>query len=306
MDGTSKSQACLELGKRLSQRYKTHTKFLRIKRYGAHLLDYIYTTKIAAEKNLEEIRDKLDPEPGFKAEINLIAGVLPEKARDLIEGALKESGGALGLLINKIEDFRPDLVILPVPFAEESEMGEELGKDSLGTALDLILRRTSRNIPILLVEGESLLSRRNVLCVFNPEQQVESVKITLIHALKLADAGSDVTLLGIIGPSLVETFAGVFGEVSKEEPDFSKAKNGLKLRMEHLLDAIQLNVEKKVNLKRKVAFGRIDEVLKETIAETDPGLIVYQSKYLPHDPLDSMADEIARHESQVPVLIVWE
>ena len=90
------------------------------------------------------------------------------------------------------------------------------------------------------------------------------------------------------------------------DPDFSKAKSGLKLRMEHLLEAIQLKIEKKVNLKRKIAFGRADEVLKETIAETDPGLIVYQSKYVPHDPLDSMADEIARHESQIPVLIVWD
>ncbi len=307
LDGTEKSQACIELGLRFSQRWQTETTFLRIQRYGAHLLDYINTTRLAAERNLEEIKEKIGPDPvGFKAEIQHIAGVAPATAQEIIENALKESGGALALLIKEIDKFKPDLVIIPVPFAEEGETGEDVGEDSLGMALDVILRRTSRDIPILLVEGESVMSRRNIICVFNPEQHPESVKITLFHALKLADAGSDVTLLGIIDPSLAETFVEIIGEVEEEDFNISKVKDGLRLHMEHLIEGVQVRIKKKINLKRKIVWGSVSECLNTCIGQDDPGLIIYQSRFDPNDPLDNMADSIARHESRVPVLIVWE
>ncbi len=257
--------------------------------------------------DLEEIRKDIGEEPGFKAEIHNISGVPPSVAYELIDNALKESGGPINLLTNEIEEFKPHLVIAPVPLAEDRETGEVLGEDSLGTALDLVLRRTSREIPILLAEGKSLkIAWKTILCVFSPEQHEESVKITLSHALRLASSGSTLILLGVIDPSLVETFAGVFSEVQKEELDPEKARSGLKIRMEHILDSVDLQIEAKVTIKRKVRFGRADEVLKDVIAEMEPNLVVYQSKYLPHDPLDSMADEIARHMREIPVLIVWE
>ncbi|MHA2368517.1 MAG: universal stress protein [Candidatus Hodarchaeales archaeon] len=307
MDDTSKSIICMKLGIKLSQKWNAHTKFLRTQRYGAHLLDYIHSTELASEMGLEEVRKEIGDEPGFKAEIHNISGVPPPVAFELIENALKESGGAIGLLTTEIEAFKPDFVIAPVPLAENKETGEVLGEDSLGTALDLVLRRTSRDIPILLVEGETLkIAWKTILCVFTPEQHAESVKITLAHALRLASSGSTLILLGVIDPSLVDTFAGVFSEVQKEEVDPEKARGGLKLHVEHLLYSVDLNIEEKVTIKRKIRFGRADEVLKEVIAEMEPDLVVYQSKYLPHDPLDSMADEIARHMREIPVLIVWE
>lgn len=278
-----------------------------IQRYGFNLLNYIRSTELASEMGLEEIRKEIGEEPGFKAEIRNISGVPPSSAFELIENALKESGGAIGLLTSEIEEFKPDVVIAPVPLAEDKETGEVLGEDSLGTALDLVLRRTSRDIPILLVGGMTLkVTWKTILCVFSPEQHEESVKITLAHALRLASSGSTLILLGVIDPSLVDTFTGVLSEVQKEEQDPEKAKSGLKLLMEHLLVSVGLEIEEKVSIKRKIRFGRADEVLKEVIAETDPDLVVYQSKYLPHDPLDSMADEIARHMKEIPVLIVWE
>jgi nucleotide-binding universal stress UspA family protein len=307
MDDSPRSFICAKLGIILSQKWNAHTKFLRIQRYGFDLLNYIRSTELAFEMGLQEIRKELGEEPGFNAEIQSISGVLPSVASKLIDNALKESGGAISLFISEIEDFKPHLVIAPVPLAEDKETGEVLGEDSLGTALDLVLRRTSRQIPILLAEGKTLeIAWKTILCVFSPEQHEESVKITLSHALRLASSGSTIILLGVIDPSLVDTFAGVFSEVQKEELDPEKAKSGLKLRMEHLLDSVGLKIEEKVSIKRKVRFGRTEEVLKDIIAETDPSLVVYQSKYLPHDPLDSMADDIARHMREIPVLIVWE
>lgn len=307
MDDSPRSFICAKLGVKLSQQWNAHAKFLRIQRYGPKLLDYIRSTELAFELGLEEIRKDIGEEPGFKAEIRNVAGVPPSVASELIENALKESGGAIGLLINEIEDFKPDLVIAPVPLAEDKETGEVLGEDSLGTALDLVLRRTSHDSPILLVVGKTLqIAWKSILCVFGPNQHEESVKVTLKHALRLAPSGSTLILLGLIDSSLVDTFTGVLSEVQKEELDPEKAKAGLKLRMEHLLASVGLEIEEKVSLKRKVRFGRPDEVLKEVIAETEPSLVVYQSKYLPHDPLDSMADTIARHMTEIPVLIVWE
>ncbi|MFQ5980076.1 MAG: hypothetical protein ACE5OZ_18235 [Candidatus Heimdallarchaeota archaeon] len=306
LDSSKKAKTCVLLGTKLSQQFKAHTKYLRIQPYGAHLMEYIRTTELAANKDLDEVWENIGPDPEFQAEVHHIAGVPPQTAYELIENALKKSGKSLTLLIKEIEDFKPDFVIIPVPFAETGETEEDIGEDSLGTALDLILRRTTQGIPFLLVEGESVKLWKNILCVFSPEQQAEAVKITLFHALKLADSGTNITLLGIIDPRLAETLADVFSEIEKEAPDLSKAEDGLKLHMEHFLESLQLKIEKKINLKHKVVFGRTSNVLKEVIAETEPGLIVYQSKFMPHDPLDNMADMIARHESQIPVLILRE
>lgn len=255
----------------------------------------------------------------FKVEVVLYCPVEDESSRqqaekksaeiaDKISASGKQSqteiavGQLSGLILEKIEDFEPDFILLPSLFGERDAGLEGY---SLGGTVDKVLSKTG--VPILLIEGDIAEPDElweNIL-LFVEEATTAEPCIAATRTLAGKNAGA--RMLHVIDSHMLGTVRRAFEVATELDTDtaIDALEKGLRRDMEHYLEGAKELLDRTGhNSSFMVRLGDPVEVTREVIAEEQPRLVVCNSVAPDQRLVDSVAYNLAAYLREVPLLLV--
>lgn len=193
--------------------------------------------------------------------------------------------------------YNPNLIILPTPYGERSE---PFDIDSLGTSVDIILRKSK--IPTLLVKKPKYPAKKildSILLIIESDKSIKAAE----WALSLAKNNSSILLLNIIEKEIIEKVEKLTKSVLKSEID--------KDLLEHIhktenLDFSNKIVEearnKDIKIEIKTIIGdKIRSIIQETIEKHT--IIVLATTIEQDNVFENEVENISRLV-RIPILIV--
>lgn len=254
----------------------------------------------------------------LKAEVSIILVARPEAKKASVKEAgsiLSEAEKALRLraitatrclkrgspseeVLKHADEYEPDLIILPSPYAERTE---DVGEDSLGTVTDVILRRSPKST--ILVRKPIPTPERVTKSIILRIGSVKEYK-AVENALALAEEGATLLLLHVVGRRLVEETKAIAEELLEIKTDRAALESFLRKDARVLLASASTEARKRgVNVRRRYRVGDPVEITLEEIEKGGCALLVVSTQPAEKDVIGAAAYSMAR-TSSIPILIV--
>lgn len=213
-----------------------------------------------------------------------------------------EVGFAATQILEEIESFQADFIVLPSLFGE---LDEDLEEFSLGAVVDKVLSRTGK--PILLVEGEveepEALWSDMLLFIEETGTAETCLAVTRTLAAKEADA----RLLHVIDSHMLALVERAFAVATELDTAVACAalEKALHKDMEHFLMGAQDLLNRTGHRAEfMIEVGDPVEVCRQTIKEKGPNLVICNSVSPDQRLVDSVAYNLAAYLRETPLLLV--
>ena len=143
------------------------------------------------------------------------------------------------------------------------------------------------------------------------DQQPSSIVALVRRSLSLANENTEIKLIGMVEDKITETVAraDLEDDQSDEDIDLLGVRNRLKNKMEQVLSSIDIgNDIKYKSFDYQVNTGVMSSIVKSTLEDLHPGLVLVRSVSRLDENLDPIAEQIALTVlgSGYPVLLVWD
>lgn len=257
---------------------------------GAIAAENLLVQQIKENFKLEDITPVMSPKPI----------TLQKKITELAE----KQGRSVDLFLNFLSEGNYELLFIPVPlFARDYD--EEYMKETLGSDIEIILRKTTRSLPICLVPKKTSGDNNTVIVLVRPDV----IAPITSRILQFFDDNTKVILLAVLDPKIVDLF--YLMRSNEENPDESPSKedieNQMKEKLRGFTEQVIATIRSRVkSVEIEIISGSSLGLSTASIVESHnaANVLVY-SHSTEEDFLDPEVDIITRLVPQTRIFIVW-
>jgi len=240
--------------------------------------------------------------PPMRDEIK-IAEKLANEAIQLLESKNVSVTGSCNFghpsehILELSRQFNPSLIVMPIPYCERAE---KLNIDSLGTTVDLIIRKSP--FPILLVRKLTFPPSEIMKSVLLVIDSIKTIKAAE-WALTLAERGSKITLFSVTEKETIEKVEEIAQSLLDSEIDKGILERLHLKEIQALITGVVSETETKgIEVEKKHLVGdRIKLTLEET--KENHTILILTTSLEQYNILDNEVENLARL-TRIPILIV--
>lgn len=255
---------------------------------------------------LKDFAGNFTKENGVAAEISTVIEDRVEKILDLFVNQPKEEGKLSSKLIKIFEDKQYDILVSGAPlFRKEKE------ESYFGFYLTKLLSDSEIKANFLIVSDLKHELTDTILSFVSVDQQPNTIIALIRRSLAIANEKNDIKIIGVVEDKIIETVARAdqLDQQPDEDLDLIGVRKRLKIKMEDTLSSIKIddkNTYKSFNY--DVNSGVMASIIKTTLENEKPGLVLVRSVSRLDQYLDPVAEQITRTvlNSGYPVLLVWD
>ena len=209
-------------------------------------------------------------------------------------------------LINVLKENQSDILVTGAPlFRKEKE------ESYFGFYLAKIFREAEIHSNFLVVTDRKEGLNDTIVSFVSMDQQPKSILALVRRSLSLANENTAIKLFGVVEDKITETVAraDLEDDQSEDDIDLVGVKNRLKTKMEQTLSSIDIAEDIKYkSFDFKVNTGVMSAIVKSTLEEIHPRLVLVRSVSRLDENLDPVAEQITLTvlASGYPVLLVWD
>ncbi len=285
----------------LAKTWKSELKIFAWDRYINELLGILNRTIAEEELLISRVKEKLSTvEIPFS--LKRIISPSPEGIKKLIEEALQKEGSSLDQFIEQIKEAELNLLIAPIPmFEQEHDITQ-----SLGSEIDVILRRSPKSLPLLFIPRKIKGDLNKVLVFTRPD----ALGVVGSRILQFFGKETEIILAGLIDQTIINAFELVRtvqsgkenkAELSVAEDLAETLASNLRGSLEQLATSIHKNV-KSVNVHVLVRPDAI--TVKELVETHETANVLLSWQTMGDDIMDRFVEIYLRTLSHARVFIV--
>jgi hypothetical protein len=290
-------QKALETGVHLAKKWDAKLNVFVWIKYYDEILRVVEGTLAEQTKLLSETKEIISKTT--KKEIISALSPNPEKLKKKFLSIVQESGYSVDYILDQIRERQLDLLIIPAPlFAQET-----LRNDILENEMVAILSLSPRSLPALIVPQKITGNDDTVVVVARPR----TLTILSERILQFFGEKTNVILLVLIQPSLIETFELLAMEKNEEVPDQDEIERILTKRMKEAVTSSVASIRKNVgSIKIETRREAAGIAVREVVNKHNAANILIYSRADPDDTLDSQAYAVTRRIKNKRIYIVWD
>ncbi len=298
-------QTALKLGIRLTKRWNAQIEVFAWVQYYAELISTVNRAIAEEEMLIEHTLKKLED---LKVPVTPVVSPRPQELKEELETILEKKGSSLSLMLKLLQKQKLDLLTLPIPLFE-TKIDKQ--SDSLGREVEVILRKSPRSLPIVLVPHETTGDENTVVVVVHPEIMGPLTS----RILQLFSNATKVILTSVIDPKLIDLYYLVQPDLKEEEkqtepvdrPTTIEIEQMLRERLHAYLEQIAVTIRDKVKSTHiEVVTGSLGVSVQNLVEKYNASNLLVYSQATPDDMLDSEAELMSRLVEKTCIYIVWD
>ncbi len=294
-------EKALEQAIDLAKTWQSELRIFAWDRYVNELLGILNRTIAEEELLISRVQEKL-AKIDVTYSLKRIISPSPEGIKKLIEDALQKEGSSLDQFIEKIKEAELNLLIAPIPmFEQEHDITQ-----SLGSEIDVILRRSPKSLPLLFIPRKIKGDLNKVLVFTRPD----ALGVVGSRILQFFGENTEIILVGLIDQTIINAFELVrtvqSGKDSETELSATEGiADTLVSNLRGSLEQLATSIHKSVKSVSVHVLVKPDAITVKELAEThETGNVLLSWQTMGEDVMDRFVEIYLRTLSNARVFIV--
>lgn len=304
-DSTTQGKDALKIALEMAKKFQIPLKIVASGDFMEAFKELVTSTnkKIAA---MQEFVDSVAKGNDVDAEINVVMGDRIQNILHIFGEETPDIEKLSNKLVHVLKENQSDILVTGAPlFREEKE------ESYFGYYLTKIFRDAEIHSNILVVTERKEDLNDVIVSFVSVDQQPKSIVALVRRSLSLANENTQIKLIGMVEDKITETVAraDLADDQTDEDIDLLGVRNRIKNKMEHVFSSIDIGKDIKYkSYEYHVRTGVMSSIVKSTLEDIHPGLVLVRSVSRLDENLDPIAGQIALTVlgSGYPVLLVWD
>ncbi|MCG3218477.1 MAG: hypothetical protein KAR35_05700 [Candidatus Heimdallarchaeota archaeon] len=290
-------QKALETGVHLAKKWDAKLNVFVWIKYYDEMLRIIEGTLAEQTKLMSEaetVTSKIT-----KKEIIPALSPYPDEIKKQLLSTVQKTGFSIDYILSQIKKRQLDLLIIPAPLFAQDTLRNDILEDEMVALLSL----SPRSLPALIVPRKITGNDDTVVVVARPL----TLTILAERVMQFFGTKTNVILLVLIRPSLIETFELLAIERNEKVPDQEEIERILTKRMEDAVTTSVSSIRKHVkSIKIETRKEAAGIAIKNVVDKYNAANVLIYSRADPDDTLDSQAYAVTRRIKNKRIYIVWD